>query len=141
MAHGHLRIRGDLPWLVVGAGVLATLLVVIAGLYSYDTRAGGPLDPQTVHVTSVGWSLSGTSLTSGAGVSFHAGSPLTVKLAFTCGICGTVTMTTASTNTSGFSVTSSNLPLVIPAGETGNISVTVSTPRVDYSGALAIELN
>lgn len=141
MAHVLLRARGDRAWLVVGIGVLATLLVVIAGLYAYDTRVGGPLDPQTVQVTSVDWSLGGIPLTSGAGVAFHAGSHLTVQLAFTCGICGTLTVTNASTNSTGFVVTSSNLPLLIPGGDTGNISVTVSTPRVDYSGPLDIDLN
>ena len=126
---------------MVGIGALATLLVVISGLYAYDARVGGPLNPQTVHVTSVNWSLGGIPLTSGAGVAFRAGSHLTVHLGITCAICGTLTLTNATTNSTGFTVTSSNLPLLVPAGDTGNISVTVSTPRVDYSGPLNIELN
>ena len=141
MAHVHLQFRGDGRWIAAGVAVLAILLVGVIGLYAYDARAGGPFNPQTVHVTSVSWSLQGIPLTAGEGVTFHAGSSLTVTLAFTCGICGTVTMTGATTNTSGFTVTHSDLPLIIPAGGTGQISVTVSTPRLDYSGPLAIDLN
>lgn len=141
MAHVHHRMHGDWLLIVLGGAVLAALLVLVAGLYAYDARVGGPLDPQTVRITSVGWSLGGLPLTSGAGVVFHAGSSLTVRLAFTCDICGTLTLTSAATNTTGFAVTDSNLPLVIPGGGTGNISVTVSTPRLDYTGPLAIDLN
>lgn len=141
MEHVRFHIHRDLAWLGLGAGVLAVLLLAVAGLYAYDARAGGPFDPQTVQISAVGWSLAGVPLTSGGGVAFHAGSSLTVTLAFSCNICGTVTITKATTNTTGFVVTSSNLPLVIPNGSTGNISVTLSTPRLDYSGPLAIDLN
>lgn len=141
MAHVQHRLHGDWTWIAIGIAVLTLLLLIVAGLFAYDSRIGGPLDPQTVRLSAVGWSLAGVPLTNGQGLTFHAGSSLTVRLAFTCSICGTVSLTSATTNTTGFAVTSSNFPLVIPAGETGNISVTVSTPRLGYSGVLAIDLN
>ena len=129
-------------WVLVGVALLAALIVIDAGLYAYAERPGGPLHPYELRISGVEWFLGLFLLTTVAGINTTAAAPVTVILTFVnCELfCGTLTVGTAATNTSGFSVMRSNLPVSILPGATGNISVTLSGPATGYAGLLAVVL-
>ena len=129
-------------WVLVAVAVLVALVVLDAGLYTYAERPGGPLHPYLLQISVVNWFLAQYLLTTGAGFNATAGGPLTVTLSFNnCELfCSTLTVGSAATNTSGFAVERSNLPLSIPPGTTGNISVTLSVPGSGYSGPISVVL-
>jgi len=129
-------------WVLVGLTLLAALIVIDAGLYAYAERPGGPLHPYQLRISAVEWFLGAYLLTTVAGINATASAPLTVILTFAnCELfCGTLTVGTAATNTSGFSVLHSDLPMSILPGMTGNISVTLSGPGTGYVGPVAVIL-
>lgn len=141
MTHVHSVLYREHAWELVGIAVASVLLLLVASLYTYDARPGGPLDPKTIHLSSVEWYLGGNYLTAGGALDFKAGIHLTVTLSYqNSPFFGPLAVTNASTNTSGFAVVGSNLPRSVPSGEAGNFSVVLSTPDMDYSGPLAVEL-
>ncbi len=115
--------------------VLAGLLILVGVLAVNALRPA----PVIVNVTSVTWSSFGETLSSGPGWRTTVGSQDTLVLQLTNGFFGTVTFTSASLNESGFRLISSNLPS-IPAGTTGNLTVTVAVPSTSYTGPLEIIL-
>jgi len=127
---------------LVGIGVLASLLVLDASPYAYSERPGGPLHPYELRISSVEWFLADYLMTTGPGLNAPASAPLTLILSLTnCALCcGTLTIGSAATNTSGFAMTGSNLPAHIVPGGTGNPSVTFSVPGPGYAGPIAVVL-
>ena len=141
-AYLHRRKLRLSHWILAATAVLAALIVLDAGLYAYAERAGGPLHPFELRISAVEWFLGEYLMTTVAGLNATASAPLTVILTFiNCELfCGTLNVGSVTTNTSGFAVTQSNLPVSIPPGDTGNISVTLSVPGSGYSGPVAVIL-
>ncbi len=129
-------------FVLAAVALLVALIVLDVGLYAYAERAGGPLHPFELRISAVEWFLGDYLMTSIPGLNATASAPLTVILTFiNCELfCGTLSVGTVATNTSGFAVLQSNLPLSIPPGETGNISVTLSVPSSGYAGPVAVIL-
>lgn len=135
------KLRSSL-WVVVALAVLASLLVLDISLYEYTERPGGPLHAYELRISSVEWFLADYLLTTGSGLNATASAALTLILSLTnCALfCGTLTIGSATTNTSGFAVLHSDLPMTLEPGATGNLSVTLSVPGTGYTGAVAVVL-
>jgi len=141
-AYLHRRKLWFSPWILAGLAVLVSLLVADAALFAYVERPGGPLHPYELRISAIEWFLGLWLMTSVPGINASAATPITVILTFTnCELfCNTLSVGSAATNTSGFAVAGSDLPLSIVPGATGNISVTLSGPASGYSGPVAVIL-
>jgi hypothetical protein len=132
---------------VVGVIVLVIVLVIALVLYtSYmsvpSNQGGGGTATHTVDVTSDNWQFNKcwTSYTTGYGITVNGGSTYTdsVQLTYNGGLFqpASCTVQTVSIQTSGFSIVNVNTPLIIDAGGTQTLSITIQVPNADYTGAV-----
>ncbi len=132
------ELRGRL--LTIELAALVALSGAATVSFLYDERPGGALNPTPLlHVSEIGWTTSGQVLSSGPGARFVAGSHPTLTLVMTNAGGSTIAFTSATTNATGFSVISSDLPPV-PGGSSENLTVTLSTPTSAYAGPLWVDL-
>jgi hypothetical protein len=103
--------------------------------------------PTTVNVTAVNWDFSGPSncwgTMSGSGTSVTGGDQFTVtiQLSYTAGLLDPSTCTVQSVvvNTTGFTLVSSNTPLVVDSGGSQVLSVTLQAPKSSETTVLALD--
>jgi hypothetical protein len=129
--------------IIVGVVLIIFIMGVIVAFYEVDKLTS---QAAAINITGVNYEVSGCSFSSftGNGGIFNAGDQATFAstwhysgfLGF-----GSCTINSVSTDTPGFSLVSSNAPLIINGGSTQTLSVTVSTPSSSYTGVLDVIVN
>jgi hypothetical protein len=124
--------------------VVVIIIVGIVGILLYESS-------QTVTVNYIYFQSPDNTCGLGESVSyygFNASLGETVQLGFaeagnntTNGGTGACTIHTATTSTSGFTIASANLPLVIPVNDTSAVLwLNITVPNSSYTGSLTIQV-
>jgi hypothetical protein len=138
---------------IIGVVVVVILVVVLAGLwaagvFSTSSSPGGGGGGATVDITAI--NLEPTSETStcwtsstGTGGSVAAGQSFSTSwtLSYTKSLFGpaSCTVQSVSMQTAGFSIVSSNTPLVVDSGGTQTLTIVIGTPSTSYTGTVTID--
>jgi hypothetical protein len=132
--------------IVAIAATVVVVLIVVGALFAYYTFQQAASKANAINITGVNYQVSGCGFNSftGTGGTTDAGTTATFTstwhyngfLGF-----GSCTINSVSTDTPGFSLVSSNAPLVINGGSTQTLTVTVETPSSSYTGVLDIIVN
>jgi hypothetical protein len=112
-----------------------------------ETTAPPPPPAKTVTITAVNWEFSGPSncwsamTTDGLNVSGGAQFSVKIKLSYTAGLLDpdSCTVQSVAVATSGFTLVSSNAPLVVDSGDTLTLAVTLDAPNENESTVLTID--
>lgn len=135
--------RGKIIGLAVVFVIL--ILVVIVVLWALTSGNGGGTQNSSVDVTAVNVMFSGatsqcwTPANSGGAGPMPGGSTFVAQ--FTLRNINSVqcTVQSVAVSTSGFSITNSNTPLVVPPMTQYTLSATLKVPNSDYTGVLTLD--
>ena len=140
-------------WIALGVAVVA--LVVLAGLVGSIPTGTSPSAPGStapgtprVDVTKVDWAFAGAgncwSVASGPGMTVPGGTSFTVSIPLSYNATGSgpkmCTVDSASVETTGFRLVSSDTPLVVKNGSTANLTVQVAAPNATVKSALDVQI-
>ncbi len=100
-----------------------------------------------VNITAVNWGFSGasncwtTATTPGLAVAGGAQFTVSIRLNYTAGLLepSTCTVKSVAVSTSGFSLVSAIVPLVVSSGGSATLSVTLRAPSADQTEALTLD--
>lgn len=157
--YDHMMYRRTHPHRTAVKVVAGVVILVMVVVVSYLLLIGigivpAPHPPVKVDVTQVIWSdQNSNTLGTGPGTVMTGGGMLTESLTLRysgcflfCGASETVTMGAVvgvdnnGSTSAPWTYTSSNLPLVVPAGQSGVITVTVQAPDETFDGVVGIEI-
>jgi hypothetical protein len=140
-------------WIALGVGVVA--LIIFAGLVgsipagSTSSAPPTPTDPGApqVDVTKVDWAFAGAGncwdVTSGPGVTVPGGTSFTVSvpLTYNATVSGpkSCTVDSATVETTGFRLVSSDTPLVVTNGSKATLTVEVAAPNAAVRSPLDVQ--
>lgn len=137
---------------VIAVAVIVVVIALGAGLYLAGHGGGGggsqstpPPPPVTVTVTEVTWQVSGCDFTPTTAAGYTTAGGGTESLSLTMSYAGflgfgSCTVSSASIQTGGFQLTSSNTPFTIDAGSSGVVQLVVTSPTTTYDGPLTISV-
>jgi hypothetical protein len=139
----------------VAVAVIFVVVVLGGAALAYENAhpsssgSGNNSPPQTVVITATNLNPQGgngncwTSST-GTGGTIAAGSDFSTSwtLSYPGGLFkpASCTVQSASVQTPGFTIVSSNAPLTVSAGGTQTLTVVLGTPSTDYTGTVTLEL-
>lgn len=150
---GFQEIAADTP-LSVPSGTTQILSVELRApdvnestALSLDAVVSGMSSGSRVNITAVNWGFSGasncwaTATTPGLAVAGGAQFTVSIRLNYTAGLLdpSTCTVQSVGVSTSGFSLVSANVPLVVASGGSATLSVTLRAPTADQTEALTLD--
>ncbi len=114
---------------------------------SLDAVVSATSSSSRVNITAVNWGFSGasncwtTATTPGLSVAGGAQFTVSIRLNYTAGLLqpSTCTVQSVGVSTSGFSLVSANVPLVVASGGSATLSVTLRAPSTDQTEALTLD--
>ena len=110
-----------------------------------NNSGGGGGNTATVDITAVNFDFTGGCWTSSSatGGVVNAGQPFstTWTMSYSGGLfqASSCTITSVSISTSGFSITSDNVPVTVDAGGTQTLTVVIGTPSAAFTGVVQLE--
>jgi hypothetical protein len=124
---------------LIVAVVVVIVVLLIAAVVAYEIFAPKP-SPIQVGAINI-WAPDNVCGLNSNPIYYNGyNSSTNASLAFDLGVPNynstTCNVTSVVTNSSGFSLSSVEVPLTIPGGETGFLNLTITSPRSSFSGNL-----